>query len=525
MLRDDQEVTGPAGPAGTTARRRRTLTLWAVCSALFLALLDSTVVGLALPSVRRDLGAGLAGLQWIVAAYVCPYAALLLTGGFLGDRLGRRRVFLAGTALFTAGSLVCAAAGSVAVLAAGRAVQGVGAAAVTPQTLALLSQVFPGERERARALSTWSAVSGLALLLGPVAGGSSAELLGWRSVFLLNVPVGLLALAAGRHLPAPPPAGPRRTPDPPGQILLAACLGLATCAAVQGPHTGWTAPVTTALALAVAAACALPLVERRATHPALRLDFFRGRVFTGTTAVTFLTALALNAAYLVLSLLLQVLGRASPGQAGVRLLPTMAAVVAGAVLARRTGRSLKPWRAVATGTALAGVSLLALATLAVDRPYAVWWPAAALMGLGMGLVMAPNQAALLGGVRPEDTGQAAAMGGVLQQIGALLGVASLGAVLGSSVDLPASAAAADTGLASGLRHGLLLAGICCLTATTATVLLTRERVGRGRGRHRPDTVPARTGGPEAGGGAVTGFGSRGPSAGADRDGGGQGPSV
>ncbi|MFD0319169.1 MFS transporter [Streptomyces flavalbus] len=478
MLRDDEEVTGAPG-----GRRERALTLCVVCSALFLALLDSTVVGLALPTVRRDLGADLTGLQWVVAGYVCPYAALLLTGGFLGDRYGRRRVFLAGMAVFTAGSLLCAAAGSVTVLAAGRAVQGVGAAAVTPQTLALLSQVFPGERERAKALSTWSAVSGLALLLGPVAGGSSAELLGWRSVFLLNVPVGLFALAVGRWLPGPVAAGPGRPLDGPGQVLLVACLGAATYGLVEGPRAGWSAPpVATALTLTCAAALALLRVERRTAHPALRLDFFRGRVFTGATSVTFLMAVALNAAYLVLSLRLQVLDGTSPGQAGVRLLPTMAAIVVGAVVAGRLARRPVPWRPVAAGTALAGVALLAVAALASGHPYAVWWPGAALMGLGMGLVMSPNNAALLGGVRPEDTAQAAAVGGVGQQVGALLGVASLGAVLGPAALTGRSlTATARAELTTGLRHGLLLAGLCCLLATTATLLLTRAP--------RPHPVP------------------------------------
>ncbi|MEU3255509.1 MFS transporter [Streptomyces sp. NPDC006997] len=483
MLRDDEEVTGAAG-----GRRERALTLGVVCSALFLALLDSTVVGLALPTVRRDLGADLTGLQWVVAGYVCPYAALLLTGGFLGDRYGRRRVFLAGMAVFTAGSLLCAAAGSVAALAAGRAVQGVGAAAVTPQTLALLSQVFPGERERAKALSTWSAVSGLALLLGPVAGGSSAELLGWRSVFLLNVPVGVFALAVGRWLPGPVTAGPGRPLDGRGQLLIAAGLGAATYGLVEGPRAGWSAPpVAAALALSAAAALTLLRAERRTTHPALRLDFFRGRVFTGATSVTFLMAIALNAAYLVLSLRLQVLDGASPGRAGVRLLPTMAAIVVGAVVAGRLARRPVPWRPVAAGTALAGAALLSVAALASGHPYAVWWPGAALMGLGMGLVMSPNNAAMLGGVRPEDTAQAAAMGGVAQQVGALLGVASLGAVLAPAALTGQSSltTAARAELTAGLRHGLLLAGLCCLLATTATLLLTRG----GRRAPRPDPVP------------------------------------
>ncbi|MEU5363868.1 MFS transporter [Streptomyces sp. NPDC005925] len=469
------DLAKPAPPAGP---RERTLTLIVVCSALFLSLLDSTVVVLALPTVGRDLGTDLTGLQWVVEGYVCAYAALLLTGGYLGDRWGRRRVFLIGMGLFTAGSLLCAAAGSVEVLAAGRAVQGIGAAAVTPQTLALLSQAFPGEGERAKALSTWSAVSGLALVLGPVAGGSFAEAFGWRSVFLLNVPVGLFALAAGRRLPAPLP-GPRRPLDRLGHILIVACLASATYGLVEGPRSGWSAPdVAAALVLAAAAALALLTRERRTAHPALRLDFFRIPVFAGATGVMFLMAVALNAAYLVLSLLLQVVEGVSPAESGTRLLPTMTAIVIGAFLAGRAGRRLKPWQLVATGTALAGASLLFIACLTAGHSYAVWWPGAALMGLGMGLVMSPNNGLMIGGVRPEDTGQAAAMGGALQQVGAMLGIASLGAVLGpSALDGHALTATADLG--AGLRNGLILAGVSCLLATTVTVLLTRA------GRERP----------------------------------------
>jgi predicted MFS family arabinose efflux permease len=253
------------------------------------------------------------------------------------------------------------------------------------------------------------------------------------------------------------------------------CLASATYGLVEGPRAGWSAPdVVTALALAAAAALALLVRERRTAHPALRLDFFRIPVFSGATGVMFLMAVALNAAYLVLSLLLQVLDGVSPADSGTRLLPTMTAIVIGAFLAGRAGRHLRPWQIVAGGTALAGAALLFIACLAGDHSYAAWWPGAALMGLGMGLVMSPNNGLMISGVRPEDTGQAAAMGGALQQVGAMLGIASLGAVLGpSALDGHALTATADLG--TGLRHGLFLAGLSCLLATTVTVLLSRPR--------------------------------------------------
>ncbi|MFP8962484.1 MFS transporter [Streptomyces nanhaiensis] len=477
-------MTAPP-PAG---RREKNLTLAVVCSALFLALLDSTVISLALPTVQRDLGAEVTDLQWIVDGYILLYAALLLTGGTLGDRFGRRQVFLAGMAVFTAGSVLCALSGSVAELTAGRAVQGVGAAAVTPQTLAILAQVFPGERERARAFGTWSAVSGLALLLGPVAGGAFAELLGWQSVFLLNVPIGLLALAAGRRLPACTAARTRRPLDPAGQLLVVTWLAPLTYGLVEGPRAGWRDPaVLTALALGAVAFAALLLVERRSRHPMLRLDLFRSRTFCGSTSVTFLVAFGLNAGFLLLSLLLQSLGGAEPSAAGLRLLPAMAAIVLAAAVAGRVSGRLGPRPPVVLGTALAGTSLLLLSVFAVGERYALWWPLLALMGLGVGMVMSPNNAALVGSAPADAAGQAASMGGAAQQVGALLGVASLGIVLTGTAFTGATGAAhgasAPEGpgreaLAVGIEHGLLLAGACYLAAAVLAALLVRpERPG------------------------------------------------
>lgn len=466
--------TAPAAP------REKTLTLVVVCSALFLALLDSTVISLALPTVRRDLGADVSDLQWIVDGYILLYAALLLTCGSLGDRFGRRQMFLAGMAVFTAGSLLCALSGSVGALIAGRAVQGLGAAAITPQTLAVLAQVFPGERERARAFGTWSAVSGLALVLGPVAGGAFAELFGWQSVFLLNVPIGLLALVAGRRLPARTAVRTRRPLDPAGQLCAVAWLVPLTYGLVEGPRAGWRDPtVVAALVTGAAAFVALLLVERRVRHPLLRLDLFRIRRFTGSTAVTFLVACGLNAGFLLLSLLLQLLGGADPSAAGVRLLPIMAAIVLAAALAGRFSGSFGPRPLVILGTALAGTSLLMLGAFAVSRPYGSWWPLLVLMGLGVGMVMSPNNTILVSSAPAGSTAQAAAVSGAAQQIGALLGVASLGLFLTGAIPA-ASDGGAYPALAAGIEHGLLLAGGCYLVAAVLAGMLIRP-AGRSSG--------------------------------------------
>ncbi|MBZ4016091.1 MFS transporter [Streptomyces purpurogeneiscleroticus] len=473
--------TAPAdAPVG---RREKRLTLAVVCSALFLALLDSTVISLALPTLQRDLHTNVAGLQWIVDGYILLYAALLLTGGTLGDRFGRRQLFTVGMSLFVVGSLICAAAGTVAVLATGRAVQGIGAAAITPQTLAILAQVFPEGPERVRAFGTWSAVSGLALLLGPVAGGAFAQYFGWPSIFLLNIPIGLVALAAARRLPSATAVKKHRPLDPVGQFLAIVWLAALTYGLVEGPKSGWRdASVTGVLAVSIVALVALLWVQHRSSHPMLRLDFFRSRTFSGSASVTFLVAFGLNAGFLLLSLLLQLLGGAEPSQAGLRMLPAMAAIVVAAASAGRISERYGPRLPVVAGTALAGLALVLLSVVAVDRPYALWWPLLALMGLGVGMVMSPNNALLVSSAPLDAAGQAASVGGAAQQVGALLGVASLGAVLTGTAPGEASSspveAAPHSVLAAGIEHGLLISGMGYLAASALAISLMRKKVQR-----------------------------------------------
>src|SRR5438309_3114277 len=246
-------VTRPQ-TGGHTGQSGRTLVLVTVCLALFLALLDSTAVSIALPLVARDLDTGMSGLQWTADSYVLVAAAFLLTSGTLGDRIGRKQVFLAGVALFTAGSAVSALAGSLPVLVAGRAVQGLGAAGMSPQTLAILGVAFPERRDRARALGIWSGVSGLALVLGPLAGGALAGRWGWQSIFWLNVPSGVLAFAIGaRVIPA---ARPRRTQriDVAGQVLAVGALVAVTFGVIRAGGYPWRSP-TVLVPLALAAGC------------------------------------------------------------------------------------------------------------------------------------------------------------------------------------------------------------------------------------------------------------------------------
>jgi|GEM_PF-217155 len=503
----------PRSPAATVA---------VVCLALFMALLDSTAISLILPIVHRDLGADMTGLVWVADGYVLVFAVALLSSGSLGDRLGRVPVFRVGTVVFAGGSLLCAVAGSLPALVAGRMVQGLGSALVGPQTLAILAHAFPHERTRSRVFGIWSGVSGLALLLGPVVGGTLAAHWGWRSVFLVNLPVGLLTLALGaRYLPAPqrrarPPGPLHRAVDVPGQVLVMLALGTLTYALVEGARQGWTAtPIVAALGCAGAALVGLVLVESRAEHPMLHLELFRSRNFAASTAAIALVAFGMYAAFFLISLFLQQVQGYTAAAAGVRFLPAMVAVVGMAPLAGLLTGRVGPRPPVLVGTLLIAASLLLLARLGADLPYARWWPLLVTFGAGIGMVMSSLNNALVGHVDPELTGLASATGETGRQVGALVGIAVLGALVidgfarvvvrdpAGARMAPAQAAglarelfaaqrpATDTGglvaraLTVGIHSGLTAAGVAVLCATAAALLIRRYPTGPpGRPRRR-----------------------------------------
>lgn len=494
----------------------RSAVLAVVCLALFMALLDSTAISLALPAIQSDLHADVAGLQWIADGYVLVFACLLLTAGTLGDRLGRRRPFVAGLALFTAGSLGCALAPALGWLVAGRVLQGIGAAVVTPQTLAIIGQTFPEPAERARAFGVWAGVSGLALLVGPAAGGLLVDTWGWQGIFWINVPIGLGAVVLARRVlvEEPRPAGAAGPAlDWPGQLLAIGCLGALTTALIEGGRYGWESrPIVGAAVLGVLLAAALVAVERRAEHPMLRLDLFRSGTFSACTAVTFLTAFGLYASFFLLSLFLQRVQGLNPAAAGVRLLPAMVAVVLVAPVAGLLAGQVGSRPVVVLGSGLAAAGLLVLATLRPDSGYGLVWPALAALGAGIGFAMPATNTALLGSAPVESGSAAGALGETGQQVGALLGIAVLGALVSAGVrgsvadsaaalglsgadgdrlvrevvsgvapvvpagaDPTAVARAAGTALTAGITGGLLAAGIGFAVGAVVAALGIRDR--------------------------------------------------
>src|SRR5687768_10912761 len=392
-------------------------TLAVTSIAIFMVSLDNLVVTNALTSIREDLGASLEALEWTVNAYTLAFAVFLLTGAALGDRFGRRRVFLVGLGIFTAASAAAALAPSTGALIGARAIQGVGAAILAPLSLTLLSSAAPAER-RGLALGIWSGVSGLGVALGPLVGGAVIEGVSWQWIFWLNVPVGLaLAPLAARRLEES--RGPAATLDLPGLALASAGLLGVVYGVVRGNPAGWgSAEVVVSIAAGVALLVAFVAWELRARAPMLPLRFFRSRQFAATNGVSLAMTFGIFGSIFLLAQFFQTVQGYSPLEAGLLTLPwtgmpMLVAPVAGILSDRLGSRPL-----MATGLFLQAIAIAWLA--AVSEPavaYGVLVPAFVLGGTGMALVFAPAANAVLGAVRPEEAGQASGANNAIRELG------------------------------------------------------------------------------------------------------------
>ena len=463
----------PDRPAG---RRQRLVVLLICSSSLFLVYLDSTILNVALPTIQRDLHASLAGLQWVADAYLLVVASLLMLTGSMADRVGRKRLFLAGLAGFSAGSLLCSLAPGTGWLVALRMLQGIGGSMLTPISLSIVRNTFTDERERAWALGIWSAIFGIATACGPVAGGLLVGSLGWRSVFWVNVPIGLAMLVlARRYVPESRAPRPRRV-DVPGQLLMIALLGSLTYALIQGPDLGWASPrIAGFLAIAAVAAAAFALVERRRREPLLELRFFRSAPFTGAAVIAVLAFTVLAGFLFVITLYLQQARGLSALRAGLALLPmtlvmAAAAPAAGQLMARRGPRV----PLVLSGFLMA-VGCAMLAGLSPSTPQAWLAASLAVLGAGLGLVNPPITGAGITGMPAAQAGVAAAVISSSRQVGNVLGVAVMGAMLTSGERGRAAAGLAQAEALSGATHapwllavacGLLIAVTGCLSTST-----------------------------------------------------------
>ncbi len=443
--------------------RQSLFTLTIVSVALFMVTLDNLVVTNALVSIREDLGASLEELEWTVNAYTLSFAVFLLTGAALGDRLGRRRVFAAGIGIFTVASAAAALAPSTEALIAARALQGMGAAAITPLSLTLLSDAFAAEK-RGLALGVWSGVSGLGVALGPVVGGAVVEGFSWQWIFWLNVPIGL-ALAPMAISLLRESRGPNATLDLPGVTLASVGLLGVVFGIVRAQALGWTSTtVVASLAGGALLLAAFAVWESRTSTPMLPLRFFRDRGFSATNGVSLAMFFGAFGAIFLLAQFFQVAQGYSPLEAGIRTLPWTAmpifvAPVAG-ILSDRIGS--RPLMAAGLALQAGALGWLALITTP-DMAYGLLVPAFVMAGTGMALVFAPAANAVLSSVRPEEAGQASGANNTIREIGGVLGVAVLSTVFTSAGDFGSPQAYVD-GLVPAVWVGAAVLAVGALVA-------------------------------------------------------------
>jgi EmrB/QacA subfamily drug resistance transporter len=408
---------------------RRWWTLAAMCFALFMIMLDNTVVNVALPSIQDDLGASLSGLEWTVNIYTLTFAVLLVTGGRLGDILGRRRMFLFGVVVFALSSAAIGLSPGEGWLVAGRAIQGAGAAFMMPATLSIITVTFPAE-ERGKAIGTWAGVSALALAIGPVVGGALAEYVSWRAIFFLNLPVAVGAVVV--TLFAAQESRDETTEhsiDWPGIAALSAGLTALVLALVEGNSWGWgSAEIVALLVTAAVGLGGFALVEPRVREPMVDFSLFRSKTFLGANMVAFIVSFAMFAMFFFIALYLQNILGYSAVEAGVRFLPSTLMIVLIAPLAGRLADRIGPRPLMVTGLTLTALALFLQTRIEVDTGYGLLLPAFILMGIGMALVMSPMSTAAMNSVAPEKAGVGSGILSMSRMVGATFGVAAIGAL-------------------------------------------------------------------------------------------------
>ncbi|MEU1038384.1 MFS transporter [Streptomyces sp. NPDC005551] len=412
--------------------RRRVLVLAICCMSLLIVSLDNTALNVALPSMQRELHADVAGLQWAIDAYTLVLASLLMLAGSTADRIGRRRVFMAGLVVFTLGSLLCSLAPNLGSLVAFRMIQAVGGSMLNPVAMSIITNTFTDPRERARAIGVWGGVVGIALAAGPVIGGLLVDSVGWRSIFWVNLPVGLAALALTlRYVPESRAPRARRA-DPLGQALVIVLLGSLTYAIIEAPHSG-AAKTLTFGTLAAAALAGLLWYEPRRAEPLIDLRFFRSAPFSGATVVAVSAFSALGGFLFLSTLYLQNVRGLDALHAGLWMLPMAAMCLLTAPLSGRLVGSRGPRPSLL----IAGVTMTAsgvlFAAFEAETSNVTLVAGYVLFGVGFGFVNAPITNTAVSGMPRAQAGVAAAVASTSRQIGQTLGVAVIGAVLASGV--------------------------------------------------------------------------------------------
>jgi len=497
-----------------------------MCFALFMVMLDNTVVNVALPTIQRELHASISGLEWTVNAYTLSFAVLLVTGGRLGDLFGRRRMFLFGVVVFATSSAAIGFSPDQTWLVVGRAVQGIGAAFMMPGTLSIISNAFPPE-ERGKAIGTWAGVSAMALALGPVLGGFLVEHVSWQSVFFLNVPVAIGAVAvtlfATRESRDETVA---RTVDIPGVAMITLGLASLVLALVEANRWGWgSIRIVGLLILAVIGLIGFVLVERHGRAPMVDFSFFRSRSFLGANVVAFIVSFSMLATFFFTALYLQNINGYSPLEAGVRFLPMTVILIVMGPIAGRLADRVGPKILMTVGLIFTAGSLFWQSFIEVHTSYAFLFGAFMLMGVGMGLVMSPMSTAAMNAVDQTKAGVASGILSMSRMVGGTFGVAALGALVSTvgrhDIDsklpgvphaararlaenlgiappdaLPAQLAdASREAFVHALQIGLKVGAAVAFTGAIVAFTLVQGRL-RPTGTERFDAVPAPPGQPE-----------------------------
>jgi DHA2 family methylenomycin A resistance protein-like MFS transporter len=446
------------------------LTLLATCLGLLIGMLDTTAINLALPAMAHDFVGGIRDMQWVVDAYNITFAAVLLTGGTLGDRFGRRRLFRLGIAVFVVGSVVCAVAPMLSVMLIGRVLQGAGSGLMLPQSLAILAIAFPGQRERNRAMAAWSMVAGIGLALGPTMGGLVVTEINWNFIFWVNVPIGLVSLLlAIRHVPE------SRNPDAKhmdvqGQLLAAVVLGVLTFVVVDGRAQGWLSPIILAgVVIVVGCLVGFLWVERRHPSPMLPLELMRRGQLPVASVIAMCMTFGMFGLFMLISLAFQQQRGTSALVAGLEMLPLPVVFTALSPAVGKLVTRIGPRLPMAAGMFLMGAGLLIFAVAGGDGSLVIIEVAFVAVGIGLALNTGPVVGVAVSAVSPERAGLASGIANLSRMLGATLGVAVMGTVLA----VVSRDATHGPAFLSGLRVALLVG--CGVELFGALVAIVKVR--------------------------------------------------
>jgi EmrB/QacA subfamily drug resistance transporter len=438
-----------------TDDNRKWWTLGAMCFALFMIMLDNTVVNVALPSIQQDLGASISGLEWTINGYTLSFAVLLATGGRLGDIFGRRRMFLTGVVIFALSSATAGFAVNETALVLSRVVQGVGAALMMPGTLSIITDAFPAH-ERGKAMGTWAGVSALALAVGPVLGGFLTEHVSWRAIFYINIPVAIGAVAATLFaVRESRDTSVGRDVDYAGVAVLTVGLTALVLALVEGNAWGWgSAQIIGLLALAAVALPTFVFVENRVKAPMVQFDLLSDRNFLGAVVVALIITFAMMGVFFFLALYMQDILGYSPLEAGIRFLPSTLMIVGVAPVAGRLSDRYGPRWLIAGGLTIVAASLFSFSRIAVDSTYLELLPGFMLLGIGVAMTMSPMTSAAMNAVPVQKAGIASGVLSMFRMVGGSLGIAITGAIFQGLVSSKLDTLLTGTGISAAQRESI-----------------------------------------------------------------------